>query len=118
MTDIGNRARRRRVGYFSVAACSVAAGIELDPARRTATRDGRSRDLPGKELAVLEALVLASPAFLSAEDLLEKAWDEHADPFTTTVTVTISRLRRKLGEPPVITTTPGVGYRIADHQPG
>src|ERR1700691_1654088 len=54
----------------------------------------------------------AFPAFLSAEDLLEKAWDEHTDPFTSTVTVTMSRLRRKLGDPPVIATTPGVGYRI------
>jgi DNA-binding response OmpR family regulator len=90
-----------------------AAGIELDPAARTAARGGRSLDLSVKEFAVLEALLHASPAFLSAEDLLEKAWDEHADPFTTTVTVTISRLRRKLGDPPVITTTPGVGYRIA-----
>jgi DNA-binding response OmpR family regulator len=90
-----------------------AAGIELDPAARTATRDGRPLDLSGKEFAVLEALLHASPAFLSAEDLLETAWDEHADPFTTTVTVTISRLRRKLGNPPVICTTPGVGYRIA-----
>jgi DNA-binding response OmpR family regulator len=89
-----------------------AAGIELDPATRIATRDGRPLDLSVKEFAVLEALLHASPAFLSAEDLLETAWDEHTDPFTTTVTVTMSRLRRKLGDPPVITTTPGVGYRI------
>jgi DNA-binding response OmpR family regulator len=88
-------------------------GIELDPATRMATRDGRTLDLSVKEFAVLEALLHASPAFLSAEDLLETAWDENADPFTTTVTATISRLRRKLGEPPVITTTPGVGYRIS-----
>jgi len=64
-----------------------------------------------------EALLRAAPAFLSAENLLEQAWDEHADPFTNTVTVTIGRLRRKLGDPPVIITTPGVGYRIAG-QPG
>lgn len=63
---------------------------------------------------MLEALLEASPAFLSAEDLLEQVWDEHADPFTNTVTVTVSRLRRKLGDPPVIATTPGVGYRIVD----
>jgi DNA-binding response OmpR family regulator len=88
-------------------------GVELDPAARIATRDGRPLELSVKEFAVLEALLHASPAFLSAEDLLETAWDEHADPFTTTVTVTISRLRRKLGDPHVITTTPGVGYRIA-----
>jgi DNA-binding response OmpR family regulator len=89
-----------------------AAGIELDPTRRTATRDGRHLDLSVKEFALLEALLRASPAHLSTEDLLEQVWDEHADPFTNTVTVTIGRLRRKLGQPPVITTTPGVGYRI------
>ncbi|SDK24158.1 response regulator transcription factor [Nonomuraea jiangxiensis] len=89
-----------------------AAGIELDPVRRTATRDGRHLDLSVKEFALLEALLRASPAFLSAEDLLEQVWDEHADPFTNTVTVTIGRLRRKLGDPPIVITTPGVGYRI------
>ncbi len=94
-----------------------AAGIELDAVRRTVTRDGRQLDLSVKEFAVLEALLRAQPAFLSAEDLLEQAWDEHADPFTNTVTVTIGRLRRKLGDPPVITTTPGVGYRIASPEP-
>jgi DNA-binding response OmpR family regulator len=90
-----------------------AGGIELDPLRRTVTRDGRHLDLSVKEFAVLEALLRAWPAFLSAEHLLEQVWDEHADPFTNTVTVTVGRLRRKLGNPPVITTTPGVGYRIA-----
>jgi DNA-binding response OmpR family regulator len=90
-----------------------AGGIELDPARRTATREGRQLDLSVKEFALLEALLRASPAFLSTEDLLEQVWDENADPFTNTVTVTIGRLRRKLGGPSVITTTPGVGYRIA-----
>ena len=93
------------------------AGIELDPLRRTVTRDGQQLHLSVKEFAVLEALLRTAPAFLSAENLLEQAWDEHADPFTNTVTVTIGRLRRKLGDPPVITTTPGVGYRIAG-QPG
>jgi DNA-binding response OmpR family regulator len=90
-----------------------AAGIELDPQRRTATRDGRPLDLSVKEFAVLEALLRARPAFLSAEDLLQQAWDEHADPFTNTVFVTISRLRRKLGDPPVIETQPGAGYHIS-----
>ena len=90
------------------------AGIELDPLRRTVSRDGRQVQLSVKEFAVLEALLSATPAFLSAEDLLEQVWDEQADPFTNTVTVTVGRLRRKLGDPPVITTTPGVGYRIAD----
>jgi DNA-binding response OmpR family regulator len=94
-----------------------AAGIELDAVRRTVTRDGRQLDLSVKEFGVLEALLRARPAFLSAEALLEQAWDEHADPFTNTVTVTVGRLRRKLGDPPVITTTPGVGYRIAGPEP-
>jgi DNA-binding response OmpR family regulator len=89
-----------------------AAGIELDPLRRTASRDGRQLDLSVKEFGVLEALLQAAPAFLTAEDLLEHVWDEHADPFTNTVRVTIGRLRRKLGDPPVISTTPGVGYCI------
>jgi DNA-binding response OmpR family regulator len=89
------------------------AGIELDPVRRTAARDGRQLSLSVKEFAVLEALLRASPGFLSAEALLEQVWDENADPFTNTVTVTVGRLRRKLGDPPVIATTPGIGYRIA-----
>ncbi|GIE35842.1 transcriptional regulatory protein CutR [Actinoplanes italicus] len=88
------------------------AGIELDPLRRTARRDGRDLGLTLKEFAVLEALLRASPGFLSAESLLDGVWDENADRFTNTVTVTVGRLRRKLGEPPVITTAVGVGYRI------
>ncbi|AWS48683.1 DNA-binding response regulator [Streptosporangium sp. 'caverna'] len=99
---------------FARARTLRAAGIELDPLRRTATRDGRHLDLSVKEFALLEALLRAGPAFLSAENLLEQVWDEHADPFTNTVTVTIGRLRRKLGDPSIITTTPGVGYRITD----
>ncbi|MEJ3744587.1 response regulator transcription factor [Actinomycetes bacterium KLBMP 9797] len=94
-----------------------AAGIELDPVRRTATRDGRPLDLSVKEFAVLEALLLASPGYLSTEELLERVWDEHADPFTNTVTVTVGRLRRKLGPPQVITTTPGIGYHIPPPSP-
>jgi DNA-binding response OmpR family regulator len=90
-----------------------AAGIVLDPVRRTASRDGGQLDLSVKEFGVLEALLRASPAFVSAESLLEQVWDEQADPFTNTVAVTISRLRRKLGDPPVIRTTPAVGYRIS-----
>jgi len=90
-----------------------ACGIDLDPVRRTVSRDGRHLDLSVKEFGVLEALLRAAPAFLRAEDLLEQVWDEHADPFTNTVAVTIGRLRRKLGDPPVIATTPGVGYRIS-----
>ncbi|MFJ7065929.1 winged helix-turn-helix domain-containing protein [Streptomyces sp. NPDC101115] len=91
-----------------------AAGIELDPLRRTVSRDGRQLDLSVKEFALLEALLEAGPAFLSAEELLERVWDEHADPFTNTAAVTIGRLRRKLGAPQVITTAPGVGYRVAE----
>jgi DNA-binding response OmpR family regulator len=94
-----------------------AAGVELDPLRRSVTRDGRLLDLSVKEFGVLEALLRGAPAFLSAGDLLEQVWDEHADPFTNTVTVTLGRLRRKLGDPPVITTTPGVGYRITPDPP-
>ncbi|MEU8355474.1 response regulator transcription factor [Nonomuraea sp. NPDC048882] len=89
------------------------AGILLDPVRRTVVRDGRQLDLSVKEFAVLEALLRASPGFLSAETLLERVWDENADSFTNTVTVTVGRLRRKLGDPPAITTARGVGYRIA-----
>ncbi|MFF3437855.1 response regulator transcription factor [Streptosporangium sp. NPDC002721] len=103
-------ARRRP---FARARTLRAAGIELDPVRRTVTRDSRQLDLSVKEFALLEALLRAGPGFLSTEDLLEQVWDENADPFTNTVTVTIGRLRRKLGSPSVITTTPGVGYRIA-----
>jgi DNA-binding response OmpR family regulator len=107
------RALARRQPYAR-ARVLRAAGIELDPLRRTVTRDGRQLDLSAKEFGVLEALLRARPGFLSAEDLLEQVWDEHADPFTNTVTVTVGRLRRKLGDPPVVTTTPNVGYRIAD----
>ncbi len=94
-----------------------AAGIELDPLTGTVTRDGRTVKVSAKERAVLEALLRASPGALSAERLLEQAWDENVDPFTNTVKVTIARLRRKLGQPDIIHNTPGVGYRITDeHQ--
>ena len=89
-----------------------AAGIELDSLARSATRNGRQLELSAKEFAVLEALLKATPGVLSAEDLLEQAWDENADPFTKTVHVTISRLRRKLGDPQVIHTIPSIGYRV------
>jgi DNA-binding response OmpR family regulator len=89
-----------------------AAGIELNPLTHTATRDGRALELSNKEFAVLEALLEASPEILSAEQLLQKAWDENADPFTQTVKVTIGRLRRKLGHPPIIHTISGIGYRV------
>jgi DNA-binding response OmpR family regulator len=89
------------------------AGITLDPARHEVTRDGRYLSLSKKEFAVLAELLRADGAVVSAEQLLEKAWDEHVDPFTGAVRLTILKLRRKLGDPPVVETLPGVGYRIA-----
>lgn len=86
--------------------------LRLDPARRTATRAGLQLPLSPKEFAVLELLLAAQGAVVSAEELLERAWDEAADPFTQTVKVTISRLRRKLGEPPLIETVSQAGYRV------
>jgi DNA-binding response OmpR family regulator len=88
------------------------AGIVLDPARHFATRDGRVLDLTPKEFAVLEVLMRAEGEIVSAEDLLEQAWDEHADPFTNAVRVAMMTLRRKLGEPSVIATVPRAGYRL------
>jgi DNA-binding response OmpR family regulator len=81
------------------------------------TRKGTPIDLSPKEFAVLEALLRAAPTVLSAEQLLEQVRDEHADPFTRTVQVTIGRHRRKLGEPQVIRTIPAVGYQIAGATP-
>jgi DNA-binding response OmpR family regulator len=86
--------------------------LVLDPARRVARRGGRDLDLGPKEFGVLELLLAAQGRVVSAEELLERAWDEMADPFTTAVKVTISRLRRKLGDPPVIETVAQAGYRI------
>jgi len=86
--------------------------VELDPGRGRATRGGRALDLTRKELAVLRVLLAADGAVVSAEELLERAWDENADPFTNTVRVTLSNLRRKLGQPPLIETVTGVGYVI------
>ncbi|MCK2212568.1 response regulator transcription factor [Actinomadura sp. ATCC 31491] len=88
------------------------AGITLDPARREVFRDGRFVPLSKKEFAVLAELLRAAGGVVSAEHLLEKAWDEHADPFTGAVRLTILKLRRKLADPPVVETVPGVGYRI------
>ncbi|MFI0411562.1 response regulator transcription factor [Actinomadura sp. 3N508] len=89
------------------------AGITLDPARREVFRDGRYVPLAKKEFAVLTELLLADGAVVSAERLLEKAWDEHADPFTGAVRLTVLKLRRKLADPPVVETVKGAGYRIA-----
>jgi DNA-binding response OmpR family regulator len=88
------------------------AGIRLDPHLRTVTRDGEHIALSRKEFAVLAELLRADGGVVSAEQLLEKAWDEHIDPFTGVVRFTIMMLRRKLGQPPVIETVPGAGYRI------
>jgi len=88
------------------------AGIRLDPHRRTVTREGHPVGLSRKEFAVLAELLRAEGGVVSAEQLLEKAWDEHIDPFTGVVRFTVMMLRRKLGDPPVIQTVPGAGYRI------
>ena len=84
------------------------------PARRTVSRAGRSLDLTRKEFGVLEVLLAARGAVVSSEELLERVWDENADPFTTTVRVTVMTLRKKLGDPPLIETVVGAGYRTAE----
>jgi DNA-binding response OmpR family regulator len=86
--------------------------LELDRGKRQAFRAGRELSLTRKELGVLEVLLEADGTVVSAEELLERVWDENADPFTRTVVVTLTRLRRKLGEPEVITTVFGTGYRL------
>jgi two-component system response regulator VanR len=88
------------------------AGLRLDPFRREVYRDGRYVALTRKQFAVLEVLVAAAGGVVSAEELLEQAWDENADPFTNAVRITVSALRKRLGAPWVITTVAGVGYRI------
>jgi DNA-binding response OmpR family regulator len=88
------------------------AGIRLDPVRHQASRHGRPLSLRHKEFLVLEELLRGAGAVVSAEQLLEKAWDENIDPFTHVVRVTIMTLRRKLGDPSPIETIPGAGYRI------
>jgi DNA-binding response OmpR family regulator len=87
-------------------------GVRLDPARRAVTRGGAPVDLTPKEFAVLEVLMRGQGIVVSAEHLLEKAWDENIDPFTNVVRVTMMTLRKKLGEPQVIETVPGAGYRL------
>jgi two-component system, OmpR family, response regulator VanR len=89
------------------------AGITLDPAQRVVFRDGRFIRLSPKEFAVLYVLLSAGGAVVSAEELLDRAWDEHADPFTNTMRTTVGTLRKKLGEPPVIGTVVGAGYQIS-----
>src|ERR1700742_3235406 len=92
------------------------AGLRVDPFRREVYRDGCYVALTRKQFAVLEVLVAAEGGVVSAEELLERAWDENADPFTNAVRITVSALRKRLGEPWIIATVPGVGYRI-DTQP-
>jgi two-component system, OmpR family, response regulator VanR len=89
------------------------ADIVLDPARRHVERGGHTLELARKEFAVLEALMSAEGATVSAEELLERVWDEQIDPFTNVVRMTIMTLRRKLGDPAVVETVIGVGYRLA-----
>lgn len=90
------------------------AGVRLDPFRREVYRDGRYVRLSRKQFSVLEVLMTAGGGVISAETLLERAWDEHADPFSNAVRITISALRKRLGDPWVIHTVPGVGYRIGE----
>jgi two-component system response regulator VanR len=95
------------------------AGLRLDPFRREVYRDGRYVALTRKQFAVLEVLVAAEGGVVSAEELLARAWDENADPFTNAVRITVSALRKRLGEPGIIVTVPGIGYRIdASPDPG
>ncbi|MGN9812881.1 response regulator transcription factor [Micromonospora sp. BQ11] len=86
--------------------------LRLDPAQRTATRAGARLNLSPKEFAVLEYLLTCGSRVVSAEELLDRVWDEATDPFTTTVKATVNRLRTKLGDPPLIETVPRAGYRI------
>ena len=88
--------------------------LRLDPFRREVFRSGRYIALTRKQFAVLEVLMAADGGVVSAEELLERAWDENADPFTNAVRITVSALRKRLGSPQLIETVPGVGYRIAD----
>src|ERR1700735_468996 len=89
------------------------AGLRLDPFRREVHRDGRYVALTRKQFSVLEVLVAAEGGVVSAEQLLERAWDQNADPFTNAVRITFSAVRHRLGEPPIIATIAGVGYRIS-----
>jgi DNA-binding response OmpR family regulator len=89
-------------------------GVVLDIPRHRAFRDGRLLDLTPKEFAVLSVLMHAAGEVVSSEELLEKAWDEHADPFTNAVRVAVMTLRRKLGDPPILHTVPRVGYRFGE----
>ncbi len=92
-------------------------GVVVDVAARTATRDGRPLHLTVKEFGVLHALMRGQGQAVSTEDLLEQVWDEHTDPFTNVVRVTVMNLRRKLGDPQIVRTVPRAGYRIGRSAP-
>jgi two-component system response regulator VanR len=105
------RALDRRRGHNRPPVREIA-GLRLNPFRREVYRDGRYIALTRKQFAVLEVLMTAEGGVISAEELLERAWDENADPFSNAVRITVSALRKRLGEPWLIATVPGVGYRI------
>ena len=105
------RALARRPSQAAPPVLDVA-GVRLDRSRMIATRAGTEIRLTPKEASVLELLLVAAGRVISAEELLERAWDENADPFTNAVRITIANLRRKLGDPPVIHTVIGAGYRV------
>jgi DNA-binding response OmpR family regulator len=110
-------ARVRALGRRSAAALPPIlewGGLTLDPNRRTASRAGRRLELSPKEFALLECLLASAGRVVPAEELLERVWDEAADPFTTTVKTTVRRLRGKLGDPPVIHPERGGGYRLGE----
>src|SRR5213082_39928 len=111
------RALDRRRGHNRPPVREIA-GLRLDPFRREVYRDGRYVALTRKQFAVLEVLVAAEGGIVSAESLLEQAWDQHADPFTNAIRITVSSLRKRLGEPGIIATVPGVGYRIESQPSG
>ena len=111
------RALDRRRGHHRPPVREIA-GLRLDPFRREVYRDGRYVALTRKQFAVLDVLVAADGGVVSAEELLERAWDENADPFTNAVRITVSALRKRLGEPWLIATVPGVGYRIDTEREG
>jgi DNA-binding response OmpR family regulator len=104
-------ARRPTIAIPAVLAFPALA-LTVDPARHTVTRDGKPVTLSRKEFGVLEAIAGANGRVVSAEELLERVWDEETDPFTNVIRVTIMNLRRKLGPPPLIETVVGVGYRL------
>jgi len=106
------RALDRRRAHHHRPPVREIAGLRLDPFRREVYRDGRYVALTRKQFGVLEVLLAAEGGVVSAEDLLKRAWDENADPFTNAVRITVSALRKRLGEPAIIATVAGAGYRI------